>query len=244
MRNVRVLLEWGPVGAAAVAEGAEVAVVIDVLSFTTTLSIAVEQGSEVFPYPWQDESAPNYARSRSATLAVGRFEATTSGRPSLSPAGLREVPAPPRLVLPSPNGSAISFRLAASGARVLAACLRNRSAVAGWLREHVAGSVAVVAAGERWADGSLRPAVEDFWGAGAVIAALEEFGAAVSPEARSAAAAFRCVQGDPLTALRECRSGRELTAAAFGDDVAVAAELDVSGCVPVLVGERFVTAGG
>ena len=48
-------LEWGLTGALAVVADArpgDVAVVVDVLSFTTTLSVAVEQGLAVHPYPW------------------------------------------------------------------------------------------------------------------------------------------------------------------------------------------------
>ena len=91
-----------------------------------------------------------------------------------------------RLVLPSPNGSSISFgprrrrRCRSSGA-----CLRNRAAVA--RSRGSRGTVAVVAAGERWPDGSLRPCAEDLWGAGAVLAALLDLGATdLSPEARVA----------------------------------------------------------
>ncbi|HRD61661.1 MAG TPA: 2-phosphosulfolactate phosphatase, partial [Nocardioides sp.] len=48
----RVRFDWGPTGAAAIAEGADVAVVVDVLSFTTTLCVAVERGMTVLPYRW------------------------------------------------------------------------------------------------------------------------------------------------------------------------------------------------
>jgi 2-phosphosulfolactate phosphatase len=89
--------------------------------------------------------------------------------------------------------------------------------------------MAVIAAGERWSDGSLRPAVEDLWGAGSVIAALAEIAeiaeiadCSLTPEAATAIAAFR---------------------AGFPDDVTIAAEPDTSHCVPVLSSERFVNAG-
>ena len=39
----------------------------------------------------------------------------------------------PRVVLPSPNGSAIAFALADAGVTVVGACLRNASAVGAWL---------------------------------------------------------------------------------------------------------------
>ena len=79
-----------------------------------------------------------------------------------------------RIVLPSPNGSTITRALAGTGARVVAGSLRNASAVA----DHVAPLVrdgatcVVVPAGERWPDDTLRPCVEDLWGAGAVLAGL------------------------------------------------------------------------
>src|SRR5690606_32408509 len=181
----RVRMDWGPVGAAATAPagGAAYAVVVDVLSFTTTVSVALDHGIEVFPYRWRDSGAAAHAMKYGATLAVGRFEALgLEGRHvSLSPATVRERAAEPgaitRLVLPSPNGSAISFALAEGTARVVAASLRNRGAVAGWLAQQLFAqqataerpSISVVAAGERWPDGSLRPAVEDLWGAGAVL---------------------------------------------------------------------------
>ena len=102
----------------------------------------------------------------------------------------------------------------------------------------------VIAAGERWADDSLRPAVEDLWGAGAVIDALSRIAAcALSPEAAAAAAAFRAVAPALPAELSASVSGGELIRAGFPDDVAIAAELDTSSCVPVLAGERFVNAG-
>ncbi len=97
--------------------------------------------------------------------------------------------------------------------------------------------MAVVAAGERWDDGSLRPAVEDLWGAGAVVDALGR--ADLSPEAELARGAFLAVRDRLPAALRECASGRELAEAGFGDEAPYAADLDVTEVVPVLRGDAF-----
>jgi 2-phosphosulfolactate phosphatase len=250
----RVRMEWGPTGAAAVAADVDVAVVVDVLSFTTTLSVAVERGIRVHPYRWSDDGAPAYAAARDAVLAVGRPEALREGaaaRISLSPASLEQVTGVQRLVLPSPNGSTIAFLLAESGARVVGACLRNAPAVAAWLAPYVADGarVAVVAAGERWPDGSLRPAVEDLWGAGAVLSGLAALSglpglepSGTSAEARMAAAAFTAVRPVLADELAACAGGVELASAGFAADVAIAGRHGVSDVVPVLEGDAFVAA--
>ena len=103
--------------------------------------------------------------------------------------------------------------------------------------------IAVIAAGERWPDGALHPAVEDLWGAGAVIAALTRLGATeLSPEAQSASAAFASIEAHLESALLDCSSGRELVAIDFTGDVTIAAELDSSQSVPVLANGCFTDA--
>jgi 2-phosphosulfolactate phosphatase len=236
-----VRFDWGPTGAAAIGAGADIAVVVDVLSFTTTLTVAVERGMTVLPFQWKNSRAEQYAAERDAVLAVGRFEARNgTGGVSLSPAAMAAVEGVERIVLPSPNGSSICFALADSGLTVVGACLRNRSAVARWLapRLQEGARVAVVAAGERWGgDGSLRPGLEDLWGAGAVLAGLDLTDA--SPEARHAASAFEIVRPDLADELPACASGAELVAAGFPEDVEIAAGLDACDVVPVLGDDGF-----
>jgi 2-phosphosulfolactate phosphatase len=268
-------MDWGLRGAEANHAGAALVVVVDVLSFTTTLSVAMDIGAVVYPFGWRDESAREFAARHDAVLAVGRFEARSAGTGaavSLSPASLLAAAdlttgdpttADPttgdpttgdlatgrlaRIVLPSPNGSALARFLGHRGLPVVGAALRNRAAVARWIAGELPGrdgDVTVIAAGERWADDSLRPAVEDLWGAGAVISALGEIAAcSLSPEAAAAVAAFDAVAASIPAALAASVSGRELTDAGFAQDVAIAAELDTSESVPVLAGERFVNAG-
>src|SRR6195952_5040332 len=122
--------DWGLPGAVAIAQGAAAVVVVDVLSFTTTLSVAVDEGVEVFPFRFRDASAAAFAAARGAVLAIGRKEAGTSGV-SLSPVSVQDaarsgpLATSRKLVLPSPNGSAIARQLAESGSVVVGACLRN-----------------------------------------------------------------------------------------------------------------------
>ncbi|HTF48619.1 MAG TPA: 2-phosphosulfolactate phosphatase [Pseudonocardia sp.] len=239
-------MDWGPSGASAVAPGCAVVVVVDVLSFTTTLSVAMERGLRVFPFRVNDTAAAmEFAAARHATLAVPRSKAGP-GEVSLSPQSVRAAPADLLgLVLPSPNGSTLSAQLAATGATVLGASLRNPRAVAAWLLRERARqpglNVAVIAAGERWPDGTLRPAVEDQWGAGAVLDALHEGGwLELSPEAAAAAASYRAVAEDVGVHLRACASGRELIDSGYPEDVGIAAELDLTDAVPVRRDGAFV----
>ncbi|GAA2351007.1 2-phosphosulfolactate phosphatase [Streptomyces cuspidosporus] len=231
----------GPIGARRLAPEVACLVVVDVLSFTTSVTVAVEAGTRVFPYAWRDETAAAFAREKAAELAVGRRAATAASPWSLSPAALRRAPAVPRLVLPSPSGSAISA--AAGGSTVVAGCLRNAKAVGRWLAGHGYGTperpLAVIAAGEGWPDGSLRPALEDLLGAGAIIAELQSHGAGpLSPEAAAARSAF-VGTADVAGAVAACSSGIELAEGGFAEDVAIAVELNASGVVPVLTEGTF-----
>jgi 2-phosphosulfolactate phosphatase len=142
------------------------------------------------------------------------------------------------LVLPSPNGSTLSFAAAAHGS-VISACLRNRAAVCEYLNRQ-REPIAVIASGERWAtDRSLRPCLEDNLGAGAVIAGLS---GRRSPEAETAAATFEAVKDRLRELLQHCSSGRELIEKGVPLNVQLATELDVSDCVPLLRDGYFTRA--
>lgn len=220
--------DWGLAGIGALAPDSDVVIVVDVLSFTTCVEIATANGAVVLPHPFRDATAGDFAARSGARLASSR-----AGRGySLSPASLLDIRAGTRLVLPSPNGATVS--LAAPGARTLAGCLRNATAVAR-TAARAGARVAVVPCGERWPDGSLRPALEDWLGAGAVIAALD---GRKSPEATAAERVFAAA-GDLTELVGGCASARELIDRGFGADVRLAAELDCSDAVPVLEGGEY-----
>ncbi|MEW1809783.1 2-phosphosulfolactate phosphatase [Pseudarthrobacter phenanthrenivorans] len=234
-------LDWGVAGAGTVAAGADLAVVVDVLSFSTCVSVALERGAEVFPCRWRDTGAEDFAAHR-AQLAGPRG----GGGLSLSPASFRDAASLGRVVLPSPNGSELCRALAGEVPLVAAVCLRNAAATADWVAANLADDavVAVVAAGERWPDGTLRPAMEDHIGAGAFIAGLVAAGRGgyeagdgrhgYAPEAVAAMAVFESAEPRLREMLQQCSSGRELAGAGYAEDVDIAAELDQSDSVAIL----------
>ena len=145
-----------------------------------------------------------------------------------------------RLVLPSPNGSTLAFQAQQRGSKVLCACLRNASATGTWLRRQIADgkSALILAAGERWPNGSVRFAIEDLLGAGAILSHLDL--PTISAEAQLARAAYQSMQPHLTQALRNCASGHELIERGFPKDVDLAAQLDVSSAIPLLEGRHFV----
>ncbi|MGO8875736.1 MAG: 2-phosphosulfolactate phosphatase [Acidimicrobiales bacterium] len=230
--------EWGASGARALAPSCATLVVVDVLSFTTTVCVAAGFGTEVLPCA-DERAARQLADATGAELAVSRHEADERRPWSLSPASLLTAPRVARLVVASPNGGAISAAGAGPGKPVIAACLRNVTAVVTWLLGHGFGEasrpVAVVAAGERWSDGSLRPAIEDLFGAGLVLAGLAEGGVSISAEATVAAHSVAGLSPLQLADLvRASTSGVELKVAGYGDDVEMAVEGDADAVVPMM----------
>ncbi|MBD0345582.1 MAG: 2-phosphosulfolactate phosphatase [Coleofasciculus sp. Co-bin14] len=224
--------EWGKQGVAKLAPISDVVVIVDVLSFSTCVEIATNNGAIVFPYQWKDESAADYALSVNAQLASSKR--TCNNGYSLSPASVMNIPTGTRLVLPSPNGATLT--LGTGQTPTLAGCLRNCEAIAHFVQTY-GSRISVIPAGEKWEDGSLRPALEDLIGAGAILSYLE---GRLSPEAEIAVAAFHEVKDNLAIALRKCSSGKELIARGFATDIELAAAINISSCVPLFTHSAYI----
>lgn len=223
----QIRFEWGEHGVSLLAPISDVLIIVDVLSSTTGVDIAVSRGAVVYPYSGSLEDAAAFANSRNAILASRTRN--QGGHYSLSPQSLLAVNRGERIVLPSPNGSVLS--LGAGPTPMLAGCLRNAAAVAS-AAQRIGAHIGVVAAGERWQDDwSLRPSFEDLMGAGAIISHLA---GSHSPEAMSAVAAFRAAVSRLSDLLHQCGSGKELIECGFAADVDLAAQLDASNGAPIL----------
>ena len=235
--TTEVRLEWGPQGLRMLSETCECVVIVDVLSFSTSVAVAVGRGAAVWPHSGH-ERAEELARAIGATLVRGRN--MREGR-TLSPASLLEVDDGERLIMPSDNGSVISHAALMSGLTVVAGSIRNAQAVAAWLTGRFA-TVGLVPAGEQWPDGSLRVCYEDLVGAGAIATRIRGLGDSddvrMQPEVLAAAAAF-----DSRSSLSEVPSGRELVERGFLEDVRLAEEVDADDVVPILKDGRYVAAG-
>ena len=223
--------EWGAAAVTALAP-ADVTIVIDVFSFTTCVDVATSRGAAILPYRWKDASAEDFARAQGAELAGKRRQF----RYSLDPESFRDVPQGFRCVLPSPNGAQVTLAAAGVAPIVLAGSLRNARAVAE-AAQQLGSRFNVIPAGERWLDGSLRPALEDWLGAGAILRWLPD---SRSPEAESAVALFERHRESLVATLDQCASGRELDERGHLNDKFIAGDLNVSTCVPRFDGIAFV----
>ena len=223
--------EWGLEGLLALQATSDAIVIVDVLSFSTAVDIALSKGASVVPCRWKDHSAEHFAAEKGAVLAGGRG---AGSQYTLSPASLRSIPAGTLLVLPSPNGSTLA--LSATGVPAFTACLRNAPEVAKQVAAH-GSRIAVIPAGEQWRESVLRPCLEDLIGAGSVLAELP---GTSSPEAEMAIATFTRFRQTLVGALFRCGSGKELVERGFALDVELAAEYAVSRVAPVLTRERFI----
>lgn len=214
--SFNIVFDWGQRAVEVLSPICDVVVIVDVLSFSTTVAFGTARGAIIFPFQYKDESALRFAEERLAVLAGARHPSALS----LSPQSMFNVEAGTRIVLPSPNGATLS--LLSRAPTTFAGSLVNAYAVAQASKCN-GQRIAVIAAGERWSDGSLRPGIEDLIGAGAIISNLE---GRKSPEALTAEGAFHSCRSQLEKTLIECVSGQELAEKGFRDDVRYAARLD------------------
>ncbi|GAA0674456.1 hypothetical protein GCM10010193_29230 [Kitasatospora atroaurantiaca] len=239
--DCQVHVEWGPTGAGLAAARGDIVVVVDVLSFSTTLAVAVARDFTCLVYSGAEIERMGGLEAAATGLGarpLSKRRRVPPGQISLSPQSLLSAEPGQRVLFTSLNGAAAAGAAAGAPA-LLVGGLRNASAsaaaVSRLLDDGVAKRVTVVACGEHWSSvepgvEGMRPSLEDWLGAGLICSRLADAGCSLSAEALVAARGWTGPE-----ALASCISARELVAAGFGDDVALALEVDVSDTVPVRV---------
>jgi 2-phosphosulfolactate phosphatase len=236
-------LEWGRDGVRRAAGRGDIVVVVDVLSFSSAVVTAVHHGGAIIPCA-KEADALGIAARNDAEAAVHRDEVPHHGRFSLSPLTYVSMESGATVVLPSPNGATCSIHAAATP-HLFIGSLLNAAAVADavtTLLQQTTLSCAIIACGERWEEVGdegerLRFAIEDYLGAGAVLAAIPF---SKSPEAELCEIAFCSARERISELLHESGSGRELRERGFGGDVEHAARCNLYDSVPVMDDGRFV----
>lgn len=227
-------LEWGGQAVDYLARNADCVIVVDVMSFSSCVSIAVDNGARIYPFPWKDKSALEYSARRGIRTASFDRRFTGEGY-SLSPKSLQHITRGESILLPSPNGSSVSFRARDAGSSVFSGCFRNINATASACRNYK--RILIIPCGERWPDGSLRPSVEDYVAAGAIISAIGRKNC--SSEAQAAVAAWTFHKKTDLSLLYECSSAKELKLRGFAEDVALCLEQNAAGTACKLFGDFY-----
>jgi 2-phosphosulfolactate phosphatase len=236
-------VEWGRRGAREAADRGDIVIIVDVLSFSSTVVSALNYGAVIYPYPPNLEGK-EYAQKISAEFILGRAEAAKAGKPTLSPVSFNEEHINKKYVLTSLNGAFCTW-ISSKVPALLVGSLLNASsvaAVANQLRLQKNESITVIPCGELWSNGvdeedTLRPAIEDYLGAGAILSYL---GGEKSPEAEVCIGAFLHSKTKLEKLIWECGSGRELRKRGFGADVKHCSRLNAYQTVPILKNNHFV----
>ncbi len=245
MTNKICKFNWGRDGAIEASEDNDYVVIVDTLSFSTTVAYATTNSVRVYPQALGDDTT-ELSKKYDAEIAVGRLCVPEKGRFSLSPLTYNSIEKNTKVVLPALNGGTCCKLAQENSAKVIVGALVNAKAVANHIMTYIAESdnsinISVIACGERFKepnmDGEIRFAIEDYLGAGAIISELE---IEKTPEAIVCEGAFKSSKNILNKLIWECESGIELREIGFGDDVVFASKLNSINVVPILLDDVII----
>jgi 2-phosphosulfolactate phosphatase len=148
---------------------------------------------------------------------------------------MESVSAKEKIFLPSPNGSTLVDLATRYEKPVFIGSLRNAGVLARILSDEKYFPVLLLAAGERFPNQMLRPCLEDYLGAGAI---LSELRGEITIEAQIALKTFEDVSSNLLSVLEETESGRELIMWGYGEDVRLAAMHNISSHASICINNQ------
>ncbi len=227
--------DWGVFGVQQAVRRGDIIIVVDVLSFSTSVAIAVKNSAFIFPAK-SDEDAMNLKDQFRTEISVKRNEVPSKGKFSLSPATYYEIEPETKITLLSPNGATCTRQIDNSRS-VFCGALVNCSTVAeAAFNEAVKqnNNITVVACGERLKGSDdiykIRMAVEDYLGAGAILSKIPLPKTAESIVCENA---YGKLANHVPDLIWKCESGVELRAMNFGNDIHIATNLNSIPVAPI-----------
>lgn len=217
-------------------------IIVDVLSFSSTVVTGLNYGAIIYPYP-PHLNGKAYAQSLGALYILGRAEAARLDAPTLSPVTFNHSHDRQKYVLSSLNGAFCTW-IASHIPALFIGSLLNASVVASaasQISASLKANITVVPCGEVWNgvkefEDSLRPAMEDYLGAGAILSRIE---GKQSAEVQVCIGAFQHSKSTLSRLIWDCTSGIELRERGFEKDVKHCSRLNIYQTVPILKNQHF-----
>lgn len=230
-------MDWGERGTIEASNRGDIIVIVDILSFSTTITGAVHHGAIVYPFSKVGD-IEDFGKLVNAEVCLGRVESQAVGLPSLSATSFNESHKGKRFVLSSRNG-ATCVKASKQDTHILVGSFLNISSVASVankIQKETNLNITVIACGERWRSTNdesreLRPSIEDYLGAGAILEKLE---GSKSPEAKVCIGAFQNSKSNLSELINDSSSGRELIDMGYREDVTFSAQIDLYEDAPIL----------
>ncbi|WP_413300059.1 2-phosphosulfolactate phosphatase [Bacillus sp. 1P10SD] len=236
-------VEWGRRGAREAAERGDIIIIVDVLSFSSTVITALRNRAIIYPYP-RNLDGKKFAAKIGGEFILGRAEAAQIGAPTLSPVSFGKAHNNKKYVLTSLNGAYCTWIASQVPALLIGSLLNAESvaAAANQLQKQTKANISVIPCGEQWEgsgeyEDTLRPAIEDYLGAGAILSYLE---GSKSPEAELCMISFLHSIDNLNNLIWDCGSGRELRGRGFETDLDHCSRLNVYQTVPLLNKDHFI----
>lgn len=236
-------VEWGRRGAREAAERGDIIIIVDVLSFSSTVITALRYGAIIYPYPGTLDGE-KLAEKIGGQFILGRAEAAQKGAPTLSPVSFGKDHNNKKYVLTSLNGAYCTWIASQVPALLIGSLLNAESvaAAANHLQKQTRANITMIPCGEQWEgcreyEDTLRPAIEDYLGAGAILSYLE---GKKSPEAELCITSFLHSKDNLNDLIWNCGSGRELRGRGYEADVSHCSRLNVFPTVPLLNKDHFI----
>ncbi|RBP96582.1 2-phosphosulfolactate phosphatase [Cytobacillus firmus] len=235
MKKVHVIVRKEDISEEKLSEGSKVAVVLDILLATTTITSALSEGAaEVIPVLDVAEGMNAAAGMEPETfvLAGETHGKLIDGFVYPIPSRLREMVNGKKLILSTTNGT-VALRKSACASKVYISSLLNNRAVAESIKGE-AETVIVVCSGN---SGEL--SLEDFYGAGHFIDCLTDYEQwEMTDSAKAALDFYRGASGSAFDILSSSRVGMLFARHGMAEELEFASQTDMAVIVPILKNGR------